>query len=191
MTFSDAIRETAKLVDADATRLRSRRPGIHGVHQTTFGTTPPFTDRNPPGNCTQAAVATIFGLELDDVPHFVDLTLGDPRPGAWWPVFRSWSEDRFGVSWISLDPDAVLAIAWQRDARDVLLLGAGRSSQGPWGHTVVIDGLLELVWDPNPGGNGVESLWDVYVPVDPTPAGKNDAGHELWTVIDITLTPVS
>lgn len=182
-TWLDDVRRTVTLLEQDQHALAERRPGLRGIHQTTFASKPPWTDNNPPGNCTQAAIATLLGLELDDVPHFVDLTIGDPRAGAWWPVFDSWSREYHHIGWISLEPEDAHAIEWEIDATEILLLGAGVTDRGTK-HSIVIDGNLNLVWDPNPGGNGVHTLTDVDVPIDPDPIG-NRGDEPLYRILSL------
>lgn len=189
-TFTRDIHHLVSVQERDRQALAQRRPGLRGIHQTVYGTSAPWTDDNPPGNCTQAAVATLLGLELDDVPHFVELTLGDPRPGAWWEVFRTWSVDRFGIGWVSLEPDDARLIAWEVDPTEMLILGGGTTPRGHK-HSVVIDGNLELVWDPNPGGNGLTALTDVDVPIEPDPFKLDDAsGEPMYRVLCLTRLDV-
>lgn len=152
-----------------------------GVHQTLFGVA--AGDPREPGNCTQAAVASLLELPLDDVPHFVGLTIGDPRPGAWFPVLQSWSIDTFGFTWIFVPPDELAGVEWTCDPAELTFLGGGRSPRGPWGHSIVVDGRCELVWDPSPQGGGVAELWDVYVPVRPEPIALDRDGEPLYDIV--------
>lgn len=184
VSFLDELRHTASILEQDRRALAERRPGLRGIHQTVFASKPPFTDDNPPGNCTQAAVATLLGLQLEDVPHFVDLTIGDPRPGAWWPVFESWSREYHGVGWISVEPEDALAVEWEVAATEVLLLGGGFTHRGTK-HSIVIDGNLNLVWDPNPGGNGVVKLIDVDLPIEPDPISTSPNGDPIWRILNL------
>lgn len=176
------ILELIETQDRENAKLRERHPDLRGIHQTQFGTS---INSEAPGNCTQAAVATLMGLNLDDVPHFVELTLGDPRGGAWAHVLHTWSSDRFGIGWIGVEPSSILRHPFNVPRSDVLLLGGGPSPRGPWGHSVVVDANLELVWDPNPGGEGVKYVQSLDVPVIAEPSGHDDDGEPLYTIVKL------
>lgn len=109
---------------------------MNGVTQTIFADTP-----GRMGNCLQAAVATILGLPLNHVPHFVELD-------------ESWSEalaafaNRHGYATVWTDgerktPTTGLAFGPTTRNRDIV-------------HAVaVIDGQ---VWDPHPSRAGLTSV---------------------------------
>jgi hypothetical protein len=54
----------------------------------------------PLGDCFRACVASIFELELDEVPHFMDLDYRiwhvDRSKSNWWSMVNAWAWD-FGV----------------------------------------------------------------------------------------------
>jgi hypothetical protein len=91
-----------------------------------------------PGNCLQAAVASLLDLELDAVPHFI--------------LHEDWLERmvefaaQHGYRVIYRPPTAPVAFG----------LAIGPSPRGV-GHAVVcIDG--EIVWDPHPSRAGLTAI---------------------------------
>lgn len=176
------IIEQVELQERARAALRERYPRLRGIHQTQFGVS---ISSESPGNCTQAAVATLTGLGLDDVPHFVGLTLGDPRGDAWFHVLDTWSRDRFGIAWLPVEPLSILDQPFSVPRSRVLFLGGGPSPRGPWGHSVVVDANLDLVWDPNPGGEGVVFVDSLNVPVVPEPVGHDNDGSPLYTIVKL------
>lgn len=97
-----------------------------------------------PGNCLQAAVASLLDLPLDEVPHFVgdDWASGGER--HWWTEWRHWCGDR-GLTVRSEEP---------RPGEYYLASGPSPRDPENRGHVVVYrDG--ELVHDPHPDGTGV------------------------------------
>lgn len=125
------------------------------VRQTLFSN--PDDPDAPPGNCLQAAVASLLDLPLDEVPHFVGI---DVAGGLhWWTHMRRWFRER-GWSLRTGEPPAP----------GVLYLGGGPSPRANGGelHHVALyrDGVL--VHDPHPDGLGVvevTSRWTIH-PID-------------------------
>lgn len=62
-----------------------------------------FAGEGVGGNCVQASVASILGLPLIDVPHFLEIA---DRPEEWELAFMDWLEDR-GVGYIRRGGDWV------------------------------------------------------------------------------------
>jgi len=99
------------------------------------------TDNEPGvfGNCVQAAVASLMGMPLEAVPHFVAFT--------WWEgALKLWIRGHgMDVTWQKAPP-----IPQER----ALLLG--KSPRG-YGHAVVSEGGA-IVWDPHPSGDGLTEV---------------------------------
>ena len=100
-------------------------------------------DESRPGNCLQAAVASLLDLPLGAVPHFVQV------------------EADGGDHWM----DGLVAFARGRGERlepvwdqspagpGEHYLRFGRTVRGTYHATVYLDG--ELAWDPHPSGAGL------------------------------------
>lgn len=97
------------------------------------------------GNCMQAAIATLLGLPLDDVPHFA---LHDD----WDDRFKTWCHER-GLIWCAF------AVTDIPDWAPCLL--TGKSPRGI-AHVVVGRGLT-TAWDPHPSRDGLTSIESVWV----------------------------
>lgn len=110
------------------------------VHQNVFG--------KGKGNCLQAAVASILELPLDEVPTFAD-------PDHWFDLLtRFLSHYDLCPLLVKYDPDLHLPGGYN--------ILTGKSPRGDFLHaTVALDG--EVVHDPHPDGNGIESRVDVLV----------------------------
>ncbi|MFJ8006092.1 hypothetical protein [Streptomyces fagopyri] len=106
-----------------------------------------------PGNCLQAAIASLLELPLDEVPHFI--------------LHEDWLERlaefclAHGYQPIMRNPDAPVAygMAW------------GLSERGVRHAVVWIDG--EIAWDPHPTRAGLLHVTELIAlePVPPTPQG--------------------
>lgn len=109
------------------------------------------------GNCTQAAIATILGLELDQVPDFNNVFRDEPNHVFWDSIdefFASKGWDFSVCSALTCPPGIYLA--------------AGPSPRGVRHMVVYRDG--ELFWDPHPSRAGishVDSVWRIQ-PLDPS-----------------------
>jgi hypothetical protein len=109
------------------------------------------------GNCTQAAVASLLGLELCEVPDF---NIGDTL--AWHKKLEGFFVER-GYELLRIDS--------HRHFRGLYLAG-GPTRRGTQHMIVMRDG--KIVHDPYPGGFGltkVEHVW-VPVPLDPKAFGS-------------------
>ena len=125
-----------------------------------------------PGNCLQAAVASLLDLEVDQVPHFALYV-------DWFAAMRRWARDtregdftyfefpvpeQYATAWESV-------VAWGRE-HDAHLLLSGPSPRGPFWHVVVGNVDLEVVHDPHPSRAGLVEVRDAIVycaPYDPPP----------------------
>jgi hypothetical protein len=107
------------------------------------------------GNCIQAAVASLFEVELESVPNFI--TARD-----WFAALNEW-----------LLPTGLAAIIMPIEdmwvPSDVMYLLIGNSPRGDWTH-IVIHKNGRLVHDPHPDGVGIAEgpRWIVmFVAKDP------------------------
>ena len=109
------------------------------VYQTIYGDDP------RPGNCAQAAVASLLELPLDAVPHFFeDCTEENYLSG--WGRFDAFFEER-GVYVNKREASPRSAPSW-------IHLAGGPSPRGIE-HMVVADGF-DIIHDPHPDGGGLE-----------------------------------
>lgn len=97
-----------------------------------------------PGNCMQAAVASLLDMQLEAVPHFV---LFEDWPAA----FRLWLGG-FGYEWQCHAPDAVVV------GRYIMV---GHSVRG-LGHACVAE-AGRVVWDPHPSRAGLVSVDEIWL----------------------------
>lgn len=136
-----------------------------------------------PGNCVQAAVASLCDLPLEEVPHFAN----ERRPGGgqWWAM-RTWARSRgFDLARIYLEDEATY------EAFDVFAALDGLhalAASDPWWRYCIVSGytargsLHVVVWDllerrmahdPHPADAGIEVPymieWREPEPYDPDP----------------------
>lgn len=118
-----------------------------------------------PGNCLQAAVASLLDLELDQVPHFAVYV-------DWWGAMRRWARERGGdFTYFALPPDKYAdawaqTVAWGREHNAYVILGGG-SPRGPFMHVVVGTVDLEVVHDPHPSRAGLTYVDEAIVYCEP------------------------
>jgi hypothetical protein len=109
------------------------------------------------GNCTQAAIASLLGLELDEVPDFNLLHKDDPHAGFYWKHLDDWFAER---GW-----------SWQMRSKDYqplgLYLADGKTERGTFHFVVMENG--EMVHDVHPSRAGLLAVSHVWVllPLDP------------------------
>ncbi len=119
-----------------------------------------------PGDCMRAAVASIFELELVDVPHFADT--GPRRDGnalLWLYAWHGWA----------LTKGVIVRHFEVHDAEHLALPGycvlSGISPRAEPGTTSLRHCCVawngELVWDPHPSGAGLLTIdeADYLVPI--------------------------
>ena len=102
------------------------------------------------GNCMQAVVASLFDLELEQVPNFIEL--GD----RWYSAIHGFFKDRgYGFNNINLhawvDTQKLKEVARRDGGIEGYLYGVVKSQTFEGGtHAVVVDTDLNIVHDPNP-----------------------------------------
>lgn len=105
---------------------------MEGVTQTILAGTP-----GRQGNCLQAAVATLLGLPLDDVPHFVE------SPGDWVQDMVTFAREHgYRLEWRTKDEPITFGLLFGPTVRSADLHHA----------VAVINGE---VWDPHPSRAGL------------------------------------
>ena len=105
------------------------------------------TKYHPEGNCLQACLASIFDLDLEDVPEF---GVGDD----WYEKFREWCLEKFGLQPVDIVADGSF------EPRGWHLIH-GKSPRGDWNHAIVgYDGAGRH--DPHLKGNGVLKTRESY-----------------------------
>ena len=96
----------------------------------------------PGGNCYQAAVASFFGIDLDDVPDFPN-EVGDPydeTDHSWLIAFIDWVRDRYGLEVLPIPFEFVAVF-------DLKVSGIVTGFSGDADHSVVYrDGAF--FWNP-------------------------------------------
>lgn len=121
------------------------------VTQTTFYD----PDSEGHGNCTEAAVASLLGIPLSDVPDFRE---NGAESWEFWDAFEAFFESR-GFR-ITLNPSSAPC--------DGYYLASGPSARGCPHMVVMRDG--ELAHDPHPSRSGLISVSYIWVPrlLDPS-----------------------
>lgn len=113
------------------------------------------------GNCTEAALASLFAVPLAQIPQFHPMRneLEDPSVvGEFWNNFDDW-----------IDAQGYMPVRFDHDPKwPCLYLASGLSSRGCL-HMVVYRGG-ELVHDPHPSNEGIESVEDTWVLIPKDPA---------------------
>ena len=119
------------------------------VLQTKFGN----GEGEAAGNCLQAALASLFDLPLDSVPHFV------AEPGSrWWSAMQEWllREHSCFVVWASREQCPPF------DMHESYYLQVGKSPRGDFNHIIVARNG-ELAHDPHPDGTGLVEVTGDYL----------------------------
>lgn len=130
-----------------------------------------------PGNCQQAALASLLKVGLDDVPHFAVAPPEDDIPEGW-TLFRDvrlWLREHRDIdyAWAG-DEDTYRQL---REAApewsEPYGLALGSTQRGPCLHVVVWNlATWEMAHDPHPDGTGLTEVMQVEwltPPYDPEP----------------------
>jgi len=96
-----------------------------------------------PGNCIQAAVASLLSLPIDAVPHFL--------------LWRIWS--RALSDWLA-ERDLAIRVRYVTEIPTERCIVAGRSPRGV-AHVCVAEGGA-IVWDPHPSRDGLVSVAEAW-----------------------------
>lgn len=116
------------------------------------------------GNCFAAAIASLFEVDLEEVPSFVEFQ----GPLAWWDAARAWCRARdFDIARINALSDVQ---RWSCVPPGDHALATIPSPRGDWLHTVVIDRHGTVVHDPYPGaptGHKPEEIIELELIINP------------------------
>lgn len=112
------------------------------------------------GNCLQAAVASLFELELDEVPNFAAAKGPVDHRGAqaWWCALEDFGRKR-----------GYLVLCFAEPIEGLYGIMSGDSPRGNWAHSVVAEGST-MIHDPHPDNTGVlsPSDWIYFIQRDPS-----------------------
>lgn len=126
---------------------------MNKVYQDKFGT--------GEGNCFQAAVASLFETDLEDIPHFAKLYSDD----EWYVKFREFCIEKFGVCPICVEAtDDVKSVLYGYHLASVL------TTRGHLHSVVCKDG--EIVHDPYPIGSEIVKVVSYDIFMSPLGGGK-------------------
>ena len=111
------------------------------------------------GNCFSASIATIFDIDLDDVPMFVD-------NDTWFEEFQVWAEEHLGHR-----PLVFEFTEWNVHCfHGCLVEAGGKSPRGDFDHSVVWRVGEGMVFDPHPSDDGLvggAKTFTIFVPIEP------------------------
>ena len=142
------------------------------IDQTKFGP----GEGDEAGNCMQAAVASLLGMPLDEVPHFAAVGVkGDVE--SWWDPFVAWCREHGYHPAIHEAPvDGALGLM------------SGPSPRGVGWHCVVSRGP-DVAHDPHPSRDGLalgDREWWYLIPLKPAgvPALDDDTRREVERIVE-------
>jgi hypothetical protein len=130
----------------------------------------------PSGNCTEASIASLLGIGLDEVPDLYD-PAAPPDRWTTFPALCDWLRAR-GLMWVRVMSPPVgepgPALWWAPEwlpawvISEYHLIG-GESVRGI-GH-MVVGRHGEIVWDPHPARAGLSTIEDMtfLVPLEAVP----------------------
>lgn len=123
-----------------------------------------------PGNCMQAALASLLDLPLDQVPHLMLFENWQAAAALWLKgrgkqlrIFNNWQSHC--TAW---EAHGILTAALDRAPSRQMMLAVGHSTNGPWAHIVVWKGG-ELVHDTHPNRKGLKGAPDEYWQITDAP----------------------
>lgn len=110
------------------------------------------------GDCKRAAVASIFGFDASDVPHFAVYGYGmeEPTRLGWWYAVVGWCQT-LEPAYDLIETKGAKHPAPSLNIEDLYgcYLISGKSPRGDWNHCVVGRGG-EVIWDPHPSRDGIK-----------------------------------
>lgn len=127
----------------------AEQPDAHQVTQTLLA----GRDDGVPGNCVQAAVASLLGLPIEAVPHFL--------------LWEQWNYVR--ASWLEERGYALTCTQTQELPPLGRCIAAGMSPRGIRHVCVAEDG--RIAWDPHPSGDGLVSVDEIWF-IDSAPVAE-------------------
>lgn len=127
-----------------------------------------------PGNCFQAAIASVLGLQLSDVPDEADTIDRLKAKGveikshasswcAWWLELQQWLAAKHGLQMADVKPRSLEGVV-----EDFYHIASGKSPRGLM-HSVVWLGA-SMVWDPHPSREGLvedPTGYTIFLPLSP------------------------
>ena len=106
------------------------------------------------GNALQAAVASIFGLSLDDLPNFIESPEGYEAAMRQFCSYSEGEGNSLNCVKVKLNGDDYGRIVVDSSYYGRLCILRGRSPRGNFGHVVVAKftdgGKFEMIHDPHP-----------------------------------------
>lgn len=143
-----------------ARRAVGDKKNMQKVYQTKFG--------KSGGNCFQACVASLFELELNEVPDFCN---NDKE--HWMEDVIRWLNKR-GLSAVLIDTKTIEGDFWPKNYKDTYLLVGGKNQDGVDHEVIYYNG--DIAHDPNPKTKsftpGDMILIFLMNPADRTPKGR-------------------
>ena len=118
------------------------------------------TDFGSKGNCMSACLASVFELDITDVPNF--FVVGGEDAENWWTACRSWLRQRgFGVMSLQVTAETLSQF-------EGIFVVCGKSPRGTE-HAVVFQNG-KVIHDPHPDRGGVVEVTavDMLYPLDPS-----------------------
>ena len=134
------------------TKMGKQRTGPRWVTQTTF-----YDPERPGlGNCTEACVASLLGLTIDEVPRFWDDSAEDPVQ-AFWLNFHDFFRK---LGWEVTD-------FWEGFQPEGIVMWSGPSQRGCDHMVLAQNGVL--IHDPHPSRQGLLEVKQIYAlnPINP------------------------
>jgi hypothetical protein len=112
----------------------------------------------PPGNCFQACLASIFELPIDKVPDEVEVWKSGERAESWpkyWQLINSWLASR-NLSFLEVEINSAI-----RNWNDTYEIITGPSPRNKGRHAVVGYGG-KIIFDPHPDNTGLKGTEDEW-----------------------------
>lgn len=116
------------------------------------------TDFGSRGNCMSACLASLFDIEISEVPNFFDVAGNDAE--RWWGAVRDWLRG-YGFGIMSIQPDMLHLF-------EGLFIVGGESTRGIEHAVIYQNG--KVIFDPHPSDCGVKEITsaDLLYPLDPS-----------------------
>lgn len=151
--------------------------GLVGIKQTILGRGPEHGEEA--GNCHQAALATVLGVQLEDVPHFLARWTADDPADDWWDRQQNWLREYHSLEMLALDADKMRYSDGRLWAPKGLHLLVGRTVRDSTHVVVGYDG--EMIFDPHPSNAGLTEITyiEIFIALRPSRVAPLVAGYEM------------